>query len=340
MPRWLMRFEVDPEMIIADGHSPLEIKHPDGIYEAYLENGSNPEGAKHTIIANLVFESIDMDAAEIDGWQHMNDLLDVLALITGGSMKIKRRVCLYEWSAGLKERHGRVYHKLPEPDLQDPLLDKTILPSIVQYLGREKYEVVRRGLHWFASGVAASSADDQFQYFWHAVETLAQYHKPSTSVADVCAVCKTELVCPKCKGPSKHKPYDSQAIKALFLKFMAEAPDAYDKVSHVRNKLLHGESLKDYKNESGQDIADLMDVCAEVAWRALMVTLAPEGQNGVQVMKPTTYRHHELSTKAFMSFPTPEGREPTFADIPTPTLQIRIGRRGADGKPDEVSGWM
>jgi len=58
-----------------------------------------------------------------------------------------------------------------------PFLDKDIMASIERLLQFDPPPAVRRALRWYRIGIHDSVPEDQFQYFWFALEILAEYQK-------------------------------------------------------------------------------------------------------------------------------------------------------------------
>jgi hypothetical protein len=57
---------------------------------------------------------------------------------------------------------------------------------------------VMLSMRWWARGVSASPTWYQFQFFWYALEILAEHVKPADAVADRCPACPGELYCREC----------------------------------------------------------------------------------------------------------------------------------------------
>lgn len=328
MARRLMKFEVKSELELAADTIRTPFKHPSGSYEIHLENASSQMvGSESKLIAYVIFEAPDIDSAPEIGEKVLRDFLDIVVLMTGSALRIHKKVCLFDWAENIVERHGRIYKVVTDPDSPLAQLDSVLAKSVQTYIASNPDEFVLRALRWYSAGVSAGPADEQFQFFWHSIETLSKLEKEHKEVSDTCARCGEPLYCKQCKAVSIHMPYPSQAIKQLFEKTLPEQPDAYTHASAMRYALLHGDNTDVLATRLGVNLSDLVDVCAEVAWRVLVRVVAPKDQDvKVALLKPNTVLHHELITQGHVSFKSPEGREVKFEDIPDINMDVIIGK--------------
>jgi len=335
MPRWLMKFAVEAHLGTKADVAELVFKHPNGAYEVHLQNGDVRPGIElPLLLAYVLFDSENIDAAAIEGPRHLDGFIDTLVFCTGSRFRNRSRLALFDWTPGVRERHGRIYKTQPDPNVPQLILDESLIPALETCLVGVEAEAVRRATRWFSNGVSASHQDEQFQMFWFAVETAAS-SLSMDPVPDRCARCREPLFCPKCQELAAHKPYPKQKIEELFKKHLtSHAEELFLAVSDMRNALSHGDKISEVEKKHGHTLAQLVDVVGKVAWVVLFDAIrkaadpANEGRM-IRLLQPTTFLHYRIEPTAFVSFTSPDGREPTFGDIPNLQMDLEVTRTGA-----------
>ena len=338
MPRWLMKFEIEGHLGVEPDLPHLAFKHPNGHYEVEIENHHMLPGCEVPLLhAYLLFEADTIDAADGSGEKTMRRFVDFLAFTTGSRFRIKRPLCLFDWSAGIHERHGYVYRYFPDPQVPQLILGKRHIPTLELLLAADTDQDLMQALHWFSAGASAGPSDEQFELFWFAIETLARYSRSKEKVPDLCAKCREPLFCNKCAEVSTHRPYPTQAIKQLFTRHVSNDPDRpFRLASEMRHALLHGNEVSRVERENGMTLPQLVDVVGFVAWAALLDALVKrtaEDTVRLGLIQPNTFLHHRVAFKAHVGFQSPEGREPTFNDLPNFEVDLIVQDR-PPGQPD------
>jgi hypothetical protein len=182
---------------------------------------------------------------------------------------------IFNWEPGNDFREafyfaGRNGHD----DAPYPFMHKSILDSIGMLQENEPNPRLRRAMKWFSNGVATRFYDDQFVYFWLAVELIAQNAKDPTPVPDRCPKCKGALFCEACNDTPTHRPYQKQAIEQLFLKVCngspLDGPTFYTQASTARNMLMHGDEVKAIEDVLGIEFGHLVDQMGKLAWTCIL----------------------------------------------------------------------
>ena len=83
----------------------------------------------------------------------------------------------------------------------------------------------------------------------------------------------------------------------------------------------HGERGEDVEEEQDLTLAQRVDIVGQIAWVALLSAMQQaydpaRGPREIRLARPEPVLHYRLEPTAFVSFPSPEGREVTFSDIP------------------------
>lgn len=334
MPRWLMKFEVEAHLGVVAGVPRLILRHPKGHYEVQLENHQMQPGMEVPLLnAYLLFEADTIEAADLLGEKLMKQFLDFLAFTTGSRFRVKRPLCLFDWTTGVQERHGYVYRYFPDPGLPQLVLSDRLVPALELLLASDDEPDLMQALHWFSVGVSAGPSDEQFELFWFAIETLARYSGSKDKVPDLCARCREPLFCRKCDEVSTHRPYPSQAIRQLFVRHVSNDPErAFRLSSTMRHALLHGDEVAKVEQENGVTLSQLVDVVGKLAWVALLDALVrrtAEDRVQVGLIQPTTFLHHRVAFKAHVGIQTPVDREPAFSDLPNFEVDLIVEERPA-----------
>jgi hypothetical protein len=158
-----------------------------------------------------------------------------------------------------------------------------------------------------------------------------------------CAHCCIFCECPsnrqRCRAAQRHYApthgrYPKQKIEELFKRhFTNHADDLFLAVSDMRNALSHGDKVSEAETKHGHTLAQLVDVVGKVAWVVLFDAIrkvadpANEGRL-IRLVQPTTFLHYRVEPTAFVSFTSPEGREPVFSDIPKLEMELEVTRTG------------
>lgn len=339
MARWLMKFEVEAHLGVESKVPRLIFKHPTDRYEVHLENNQMEPGCEVPLLnAFLLFDSETLQVADNAGKNIFEKFLDFLVATTGMRFRIKRRVCLFDWSPGVEQRDGYVYQHFADPNFPQLLLNPQIASVVESLLVSDVDPELMQALHWFAAAVSAELSDEQFELFWFTIETLARYSRSKEKVPDLCARCREPLYCRKCQEVSTHRPYPTQAIAQLFAQHVPNDADCvFRMASAMRHALLHGDEVARVEKEYGLQLSQLSDLVGQVAWVALFSALARRTAQDkpihFELFKPSTFLHYRVIAKARIGFHSPAGREPEFTDIPIPKLDL-IVRDASEGETD------
>lgn len=336
MPHWLMKLEVEGHLGIEDALPRLTFKHPRGQYEVHLENSDMRPGCEVPLLnAYLTFDADSLEGAEVAGQALIQRFLEFLAFSTGSRFRVRRPLCLLDWSTGIVERQGYVYRSFSNPDVPQRVLNGLLASTLELLLWSDADADLMSALHWFAAAVSAKPPDQQFQLFWFAIETLARHSRSKDKVPDRCGICREPLYCRKCEEVTTHRPYPSQAIEQLFHRFISDEPGRACKLaSSTRHALLHAEDLSEVERRNETTLAQLVDLVGGLAWVALLDALvrhAPsEGPKRIDLIQPNTFLHHRVAFKVQVSCPTRPDREPLFTDLPQFELNLIVKERATE----------
>jgi hypothetical protein len=218
MARWLMKFELEGHLGVEQSVPRLIFKHPRDLYEVHLENQNMEPGCETPLLnAYILFFSEDgLESAEKTGERHFRRFVDFVTFAAGVHFRIKRRLCLFDWTAGIAERNGYTYQTFPDPNFPQLVMNTDLVSTVEALLRSDDEQELTQALHWFAAGVSANPSDEQFELFWFSIETLARYLRDKAKVPDLCPRCREPLYCNKCQTtPTPDLTLHKQSGKSL-----------------------------------------------------------------------------------------------------------------------------
>ncbi len=172
-----------------------------------------------------------------------------------------------------------------------PFLNEENAKTVERLFEFEVPPAIQRALRWYRIGLNATVLDDQYTYFWFALEIIAEFRKPSAKVNDKCPICQSALYCEECNSHPKHKPYPKQAIRALLMSIDKECDDkTADLLEKTRNSLMHGKTLREIQASLPDPHESVVDTLGRLVWMALVHQFPAEMFDGsLQMGQPSSY---------------------------------------------------
>lgn len=312
--RWRVDFAVKTSMVLAEDQKELVFRAPDDSHAIHLLTKRGP--GKHAadelyLSAHVILEGEEPRIAADDAETLLGRFLSVLSVVTGGFYRIEHTILVVDWSPGLVERDFLYFKVFPDPNVPIPALDQDLVESVAKLTRSEIPRAVRLSISWWARGVAASPASEQFQYFWYALEILAEHAKPSVRVASKCPRCQGELFCQACNRVPVHRPYPKEAIRLLIEKHVQGEPHRlFEAIDKARNLLLHGEAPHEIEREVGAEWDALSNSLGTATRAAIVSTLAnlataheETGSVKLSLNNVSSYTHWETKIVTDMAMP-------------------------------------
>ena len=293
MTRWRVDHEVKSDLVLVKNQNQVVFKSPDASHEICLMTRRGP--GKHAadelyLSAHVILEHDDPLEAADKAETYLHEFLDILAVVTNAFYRMKKRTMIVDWTPGLTNRRCWYFKEFPNPHIPNYALNQDLIDTVSKYATNSIPLDVRLAIGWWARGVAAPYPSEQFQYFWYALEILAEHLKPTTKIATKCAYCQGDLQCPACNKVPLHRPYPKEAIRMIIDKHMRNDPALFfEKVDGARNRLLHGQKERVIEQETGMKWEALSDNMGKLTWAALLDTL------GKITLEATSAEHTDLS---------------------------------------------
>lgn len=310
--RCIANYEIESEISVVSDDVRLKLQDPKGQFQAHIKNIVRDDYSTPFLLSlQIIFEAPSIKEAQDIAQDKLDECLNMLAFATGASVRRHRIKQIVDCAPTSGMRECLVWADSVGHEDPDPFLDENIIVSIERLLQFDPPPAVRRALRWYRIGIHASVPEDQFQYFWFALEILAEYHKTSEKVADRCPSCKSPLYCETCKTHPTHRPYAKQAIRALIQ--AVEKPcdeETLDALDKARNALMHGATLKEIENKLPKSGEDIVDVLGKILFKALLHQFPKElFKERIHFGSPTTYVHRIMTGIAHVSTVVPKGED-------------------------------
>lgn len=184
-------------------------------------------------------------------------------------------------------------------------------------------------MRWFRLGVSESNHEQQFNYFWFALEIVAQALKTTEKRNSQCPRCHGRLYCEACKTHPTHRPYPGEAIRDLVGRVdPAHGSDVFETLQKVRHTLLHGNRIESIVAELPCNPQQAVDTLARVTWWAIWLMFDkpdPAKDRDLALGYSDTVVRASLIASIHMEttlLPGADIDHPRLEDFPTPTLTM------------------
>ncbi|MGA6826671.1 methylamine utilization protein MauJ [Nitrospira sp. NS4] len=299
-------------MSVTSDNIRLELQHPKCDFQARIRNiVRNDYSAPFLLSLELIFEAPSLKEAPDIADERLAECLNMIALVTGAGIRRHRIKQIVDCTPVSGMRECLVWVDSAGHEDPQPFLDQNIMGSMERLLQSDLPSAVRRAMRWYRIGLHESIADDQFQYFWFALEILAEHQKSTEKVADKCPQCKSPLYCENCKTHPTHRPYAKQAIRDLIQAAdktcKEETIEALDK---TRNALMHGRTLAEIEADRFNTGQHIVDVLGEIVFKALVNQFPKETfKETITFGRPNTYVHWTRTGFVHISTIVPQGED-------------------------------
>lgn len=308
-------YEVKTECSVVTDELVLRIQHPKGLYRARIQNIPRSVYTTPFLLSlHLYFDAPTVDEAQEVADSLLVDCLNMLAFTTGSRFQRHRIRQIVDATPGQAMRRVLMWSDSIEYEDPQPFLDDKATQAIERLSEFDAPPAIRRAMRWYRLGINATVPDDQFMFFWFAVEIVAEFQKSPERVPDRCPKCRSPLYCESCKTHPDHKPFAKQAIRTLLKAVDKDCDDAtVDRLEMTRNSLMHGKTLKDIEDSLPEPHEQIVDVLGRLLWRVLVHQFPKEMFDGKLSMGyPSTYIHRTANAVAHLETVVPVGADGDF----------------------------
>ncbi|MYM66244.1 hypothetical protein GTP45_05265 [Pseudoduganella sp. FT55W] len=285
-------------------------------FEFHIKNKAQEGDKEGSLVSIKIVFEVDQieDAADISR-AILADIINSLAFVTNGRFSPYRLTKIIDWTPGLTSRTLLFF---TEPAADAPAIaaiGDEILTFTQELIQLDLSNPLKSAMRWFRLGVAAEVLEEQFQYFWFALEILAQIDKPNDKVPDRCAKCRGALFCSACNEHPKHRAFSTQLIEKLVSDISGDTQgETYGIFVRVRNTLMHGNQLHEIESELPCEAYEVVDKLAGIVWKVICFNVNKKWPvSGRPFLLPSTYVKHLVMAATNMTITLPEG--PNGLDI-------------------------
>lgn len=340
MKRFLCDFEIESHGCLAESEKVIKSTLPTSDVEIHFKNHSVDPGVDRPLLSvQVILSSESLEAARAESKSFLKGYLDYLCFVANLPLRIHKQIRVVDWTPGLKERECHQFERFPGSQLPYPVLQDDIFESVKSLLQVNVSPVLLRAMKWFSAGVNGEYSDVQFQFFWLAIELVAQLNKNIEPVNDKCPKCQKPLYCHDCDDYPKHRPYQKQAIKQLFDRtFTKGSEELFDISNIIRNAIAHGDDLTAIEIERNFLVSDIVNHLGQFAWTALLNEFlkTPEAREVVgklNFLQPNMYSNKTLSITAHLLVYSSDPDHPKLSEVAKPEVSLVFPEKTNGKKP-------
>jgi len=313
--QYVANYEIRSELSVFDDGRWVSLQHPEGLFRARIRNiVRNDFSTPFLLSLHLTFDAPNFDEAADIAEERLSDCLNMLALVTGSRFTRHRIRQIVDCTPDLQMRSCLVWADSIGHEDPTPFLNEEIVNTIDRLLSFNSPPAMRRAMRWYRLGICSSVIDDQFQYFWFALEVIATSQKLSDKVPDRCPRCRTPLYCESCEEHPVHKPFEKQKIRAMAKAVDKDCDDTTLKMlEDTRNFLMHGGTLREFEKKLPEPHEDVVDVLGRIVFNALINQFPREiFQENMAFGRPETYVQKTLTGVAHIQTVIPVDNDGEF----------------------------
>lgn len=333
MTRFLGNWEVESDLVLPPEARFIRHDHPHGLYTAFFRNFPEKRNELTYLSMQLIFDAPTIQEAKSVGEATAKHLLEYLSFASNLKVRLRGILHIFNWERDGKQIREALYfsRSYPNDDAPYEALDRELLDTIALLQTHPLTPRLKRALRWFSTALAARSPDDQFIYFWFAIELVAQLAKEPVPVSDKCPTCRTPLYCPACEATPLHRPYPKQAIEQLFDKVVTDRPEHfYTVAADARNMLLHGEEVSAIEAKHKIEFPLLVNHLGQLSWCAIINQFGPvlTGKK-VYFCQTNSFVNYSITGSAYVQIGfVPNFDNPDPAHFPKVELTLVHGLEG------------
>jgi hypothetical protein len=328
MPKFRADYEVKSALVLPEGAEPLIIRNSASGCELTIRN-AKPDAAGHApgLIVNVVADCDLIERAPKVFRDVLAQEFDILTFITNAEFSVEQCLRVLEWEPFQKKRRMRPMKKFdplypPTPNLAKELAEST---ERISHSGLPPY--VLRALRYFRYGIAERQAEEQFQLFWRAIETIAEGRKDTSPVPIQCPKCGGPLHCAGCQQIPTRRPMANEAmIELLKVRLKDQAIVLFRRLAKARHAITHARPVSAIEADIGGSLGHVVNEAATAAWFSILDSL-PKIDGPIQLLhyRDGEFAHGELIAAAEIEFEYPAGAaHPTDDQIPEINIDLIV----------------
>jgi hypothetical protein len=294
----LADYQLSSDLRLPDGDPPMVISSEAHHFHATITNiGPEPQ-EEGSLACRLVFEAPSFDDSEGLADQKVVKFINALTYTTNRKFAVVRLHKVIEWTPGIRQRRALLYQRVPLDHRAEPSFTSEFAQTAEYLLNRQSGDQQHSAMRWYRLGIQSDSPEEQFSYFWFALEIVAQVLKSTDRAPSKCPVCRGPLYCENCETHPTHRPYPGEAIRQVVARVQTENPDdVFETLQKIRHTVMHGDRLASIEHELPCTADQAVTKLAQITWNAIAALFdAPTAAVPDQLMfgHPETVLRHTL----------------------------------------------
>ena len=169
----LADFLLDSPLCLKDEAAPITIRAPSKEFSMTISNATEADRASADVVlsAQVTFSSDVFDQnLRLVAHEKLDAALNFLVFATNRKFTPTRLKRVIDWTPGLIDRRALIYAETPEWNVPTPGFAHEYADTIERLLTADTMVEQQAAMRWYRRGVEAASVEDQFSYFWFALE--------------------------------------------------------------------------------------------------------------------------------------------------------------------------
>lgn len=321
--RCLADFVLTSDLCLPPVTGPLTLNSSNNDFSLVLSNATGETTLDAVLSAQLIFEADSFENIRTIAQDMLVLALNVLAFTTNRKFKRIALKRVIDWTPGIVERRVLIYHETPNWDQAEPRLDSVFVDTASRLLSMHSGEEQHAAMRWYRRGIEAEGLEDQFSYFWFALEITAQAQKGPEKVASKCPKCRGPLFCEKCNEHPMHRRYPGEAIHQIVERVHPQnAKKIFEALQLIRHTLMHGGRIASVVDRLPCTEEQAVNKLAFVTWQSINLMFDkpdPHPENQMSFGYTDNIVRQTLVTTAVVLttlLPSGDPNNPKLADFP------------------------
>lgn len=271
--RLLADFVVESDLCLPNDAAPVEVHDRTQNWVLTLSNiEPAPDATSATLAARLAFDHTETtDTARDCANAKIAGALNALVFATNRKFAVRELRRILDMTPGKIERDTLIFHTSPIGDCMEPALTTEFADSASRFLAMHSSNGAQSvAMRWYRLGISENNFEQQFNYFWFALETVSQALKTTEKRHSQCPHCRGRLYCEACKTYPMHRPYPGEAIRDVVQRVQPDdGVEVFETLQKVRHTLMHGDRVQSIASELPCTPQQVVDTLAHVTWSAI-----------------------------------------------------------------------
>jgi hypothetical protein len=269
--RCLADFVLDSDLCLKENSGPFTLDSQDGSYSVIFSNAEHDPALLDSVLsAQLIFEAASIEEAREPAQRKISEALNFLTYATNRKFVLRALKRIVDWTPGLVQRQVLIYVETPEWDVAEPALDNIFLDTAQRLMAMGAGEIQQTAMRWYRLAIQSENIEEQFSYFWFALEIAAEALKGTEKVPSKCPKCQSPLLCEKCGEHPTHRRYSGEAIQQVIqLVHPTGSDEVFKTLQLIRHTLMHGGRIASILDQLPCDEQEATNKLSYVTWNAI-----------------------------------------------------------------------